>query len=131
MKMGLKTIKTLDNSAYFSKTLSHLETVLADTPNFSASCSCVRFFSLRHCFKKAPIFFVSMLLPLFHLQLTNMLPNYHDIKRESTNFQPDIVCLKHFNVILSSKTFLVLSYFTIAHSKVPFYICPYTSNHIK
>ena len=35
--------------------------------------------------------FVSMFLPLFHLQLTNMLPNYHDIKRESTNFQPDIV----------------------------------------
>ena len=85
--------------------VSHLETVLADTPNFSASCSCVRFFSLRHCFKKAPIFFVSMSLPLFHLQLTNMYQNYHDIKRESANFQPDIVCLKQINGIFTPKAF--------------------------
>ena len=32
--------------------------------------------------------------PLFHLQLTNMHQNYHDIKRESVNFQPDILCLE-------------------------------------
>ncbi|RHO45220.1 hypothetical protein DW141_10345, partial [Ruminococcus sp. AM12-48] len=63
------------------------------------------FFSLRHCFKKAPIFFVSMSLPLFHLQLTNMYQNYHDIKRESANFQPDIVCLKQINGIFTPKAF--------------------------
>ncbi len=79
--------------------VSHLETVLADTPNFSASCSCVRLFSLRHCFKKSSYLFVSMFLPLFHLQLTNYFRNPHDINRESPDFRPDIACpyrLIHF-----------------------------------
>ena len=103
--------------------VSHLETVLADTPNFSASCSCVRFFSLRHCFKKAPIFFVSISLPLFHLQLTNIYQNYHDIKRESANFQPDIVCLKQINSIFTPKTF----YFSINYLSL---LCLSISNRI-
>ena len=38
-------------------------------------------------------------------QLTNMYQNYHDIKRESANFQPDIVCLKQINGIFTPKAF--------------------------
>ena len=77
--------------------ISHLETVLAETPNFSASYSCVRLFSLRHYFKKAPIFFVSMFLPLFHLQLTKYFRKSHDINQESPDFRPDIACLVQIN----------------------------------
>ena len=57
-----------------------------------------------------------MSLPLFHLQLTNMYPNYHDIKRESANFQPDIVCLKQINGIFTPKGYNgdgVYGFFTV------------------
>ena len=65
MKMGLKTLIFLDNSAYFSKTLSHLDTVLPETFNISANCSCVMPFSLRSFFKKFPIFTWSTSTPPF------------------------------------------------------------------
>ena len=51
---------------YLSETpVSHLDTVLPETFNISANCSCVMPFSLRSFFKKFPIFTWSTSTPPF------------------------------------------------------------------